>query len=88
MNFSILDRMRLLLVISIRILWGTSMPVGLWIAKQFEAGLMERALRTTTNLFFRSSDSIGLWLLPPHNQRSGSLLDKLGFKRKGLPRNI
>ena len=90
-NFSILDKDEVFIVgvcNYTNIVRGTfqSCQLGYAIAKQFEGqGLMEEALRTTNEFVF---SQLGLHRIMaaylPHNQRSGSLLDKLGFKREGF----
>ena len=90
-NFSILDKDEVFIVgvcNYTNIVRGTfqSCQLGYAIAKQFEGqGLMEEALRTTNEFVF---SQLGLHRIMaaylPHNQRSGSLLGKLGFKREGF----
>ena len=90
-NFSILDKDEVFIVgvcNYTNIVRGTfqSCQLGYAIAKQFEGqGLMEEALRTTNEFVF---SQLGLHRIMaaylPHNQRSGSLLGRLGFKREGF----
>lgn len=90
-NFSILDKDEMFIIgvcNYTNIVRGTfqSCQLGYAIAKQFEGqGLMEEALRTTNEFVF---SQLGLHRIMaaylPHNQRSGSLLGKLGFKREGF----
>ncbi|MEC8644133.1 MAG: ribosomal protein S5-alanine N-acetyltransferase [Pseudomonadota bacterium] len=90
-NFSILDKDEMFIVgvcNYTNIVRGTfqSCQLGYAIAKQCEGqGLMEEALRRTNDFVF---SQLGLHRIMaaylPHNQRSGSLLGKLGFKREGF----
>ena len=90
-NFSILDKDEVFIVgvcNYTNIVRGTfqSCQLGYAIAKQCEGqGLMEEALRRTNDFVF---SQLGLHRIMaaylPHNQRSGSLLGKLGFKREGF----
>ena len=90
-NFSILDKDEVFIVgvcNYTNIVRGTfqSCQLGYAIAKQCEGqGLMEEALRRTNDFVF---SQLGLHRIMaaylPHNQRSGSLLGRLGFKREGF----
>jgi ribosomal-protein-alanine N-acetyltransferase len=90
-NFSILDKDEMFIVgvcNYTNIVRGTfqSCQLGYAIAKQCEGqGLMEEALRRTNDFVF---SQLGLHRIMaaylPHNQRSGSLLGRLGFKREGF----
>jgi ribosomal-protein-alanine N-acetyltransferase len=90
-NFSILDKDEMFIVgvcNYTNIVRGTfqSCQLGYAIAKQCEGqGLMEEALRRTNDFVF---SHLGLHRIMaaylPHNQRSGSLLGRLGFKREGF----
>ena len=90
-NFSILDKDEMFVVgvcNYTNIVRGTfqSCQLGYAIAKQCEGqGLMEEALRRTNDFVF---SQLGLHRIMaaylPHNQRSGSLLGRLGFKREGF----
>ena len=90
-NFSILDKDEMFIVgvcNYTNIVRGTfqSCQLGYAIAKQCEGqGLKEEALRRTNDFVF---SQLGLHRIMaaylPHNQRSGSLLGRLGFKREGF----
>ena len=90
-NFSILDKDEVYIIgvcNYTNIVRGTfqSCQLGYAIAKQCEGqGLMEEALRRTNDFVF---SQLGLHRIMaaylPHNQRSGSLLGRLGFKREGF----
>ena len=90
-NFSILDRDEVSVVgvcNYTNIVRGTfqSCQLGYAIAQRHEGqGLMEEALRQTNDFIF---SELGLHRIMaaylPHNQRSGALLRKLGFKKEGF----